>query len=36
MVTSWDGGSAANGGEIIAAATPVLHAEALALLRGER
>lgn len=32
IVTTWDGGPAANGGEIIAAATPALHAEALALL----
>jgi myo-inositol-1(or 4)-monophosphatase len=34
MVTAWDGGSAADGGEIIAAATLQLHAEALALLGG--
>ena len=34
VVTTWDGGSAAAGGEIIAAATPQIHAEAMALLAG--
>jgi myo-inositol-1(or 4)-monophosphatase len=34
VVTALDGGSAAGGGFVVAAATPELHAEALALLRG--
>jgi len=34
IVTSWQGGPAAGGGEIVAAATPALHAEALRLLAG--
>lgn len=32
VVTSWDGGSALEGGAVIAAATPALHEEALAAL----
>lgn len=32
IVTTWDGGSALNGGRIIAAATPELHAAAMAKL----
>jgi myo-inositol-1(or 4)-monophosphatase len=35
VVSDWDGGSAKNGGRILAAATPALHAAALALLGGE-
>lgn len=34
VVTALDGGSAAAGGFVVAAATPELHAEALATLRG--
>ena len=34
IVTSWDGGSAAGGGRVIAAANEALHDAALALLRG--
>lgn len=34
IVTDWRGGSAISGGQVIAAATPELHAEALALLAG--
>ena len=34
IVTDWTGGSAAQGGRAIAAATPELHAAALALLSG--
>ncbi len=34
VITSWDGGRADEGGDVIAAATPELHAEALALLCG--
>ncbi len=34
VVTGWDGGAAHNGGRVIAAATPELHAEACALLRA--
>ncbi|MDO5641384.1 MAG: inositol monophosphatase family protein [Paracoccus sp. (in: a-proteobacteria)] len=33
-VTNWEGGPAHGGGRIIAAATPEIHAEALALLSG--
>ena len=32
VVTDWQGGSAVNGGQVIAAATPALHAQALKLL----
>ncbi|MEO0619771.1 MAG: histidinol-phosphatase [Pseudomonadota bacterium] len=32
MITNWQGGSAAAGGQVVAAATPELHAEACALL----
>lgn len=32
VVTSWDGGSAVNGGRVIAAGDPALHAEAMRLL----
>ena len=32
VVTDWQGGSAVNGGQVIAAATPALHAQALTLL----
>lgn len=34
IVTTWDGGSAARGGDILAAASPALHAEAMTLLAG--
>jgi len=34
VVTTWDGGRAEQGGNCIAAATPELHAAALAVLRG--
>jgi histidinol phosphatase-like enzyme (inositol monophosphatase family) len=34
VVTSWDGGPAEAGGDCVAAATPELHAAAMALLRG--
>jgi myo-inositol-1(or 4)-monophosphatase len=34
VVSTWDGGSPVNGGEIVAAATLELHAEALRLLAG--
>ena len=34
VVTDWQGGPAHGGGRIIAAATPEIHAEALALLSG--
>ncbi|MCU0830407.1 MAG: histidinol-phosphatase [Rhizobiaceae bacterium] len=34
IVTTLDGGRAENGGDIIAAATPELHASALAVMRG--
>lgn len=34
IVTTWDGGSAASGGDILAAASPGLHAEAMTLLAG--
>jgi len=33
-VTSWDGGSATAGGQVVAAANPALHAAALELLAG--
>lgn len=36
VVTTWDGGPAHHGGRILAAATPALHAEAMALLSGVR
>jgi len=32
VVTSWDGGSAANGGQVVACATPALHEQVLRLL----
>ena len=32
MVTDWGGGSAVNGGQVVAAGTPALHAQALELL----
>lgn len=35
VVTDWDGGSVLGGGQVIAAATPDLHAAALALLRSD-
>jgi len=35
VVTDWQGGPAHHGGQIVAAATPELHAQALALLQGE-
>ena len=35
VVTTWDGGAAEQGGNIVAAATPELHAAAMAVLRGE-
>ncbi|EAR50887.1 Inositol monophosphatase family protein [Oceanicola granulosus HTCC2516] len=34
LVTDWDGGPAHEGGQVIAAANPSIHAEALALLRA--
>ncbi len=34
IVTDWQGGPAHHGGQVIAAATPALHAAALALLAG--
>ncbi|MDP5307179.1 inositol monophosphatase family protein [Paracoccus spongiarum] len=34
IVTDWQGGSAADGGQVIAAASPELHRAALALLNG--
>ncbi|MEM9603099.1 MAG: inositol monophosphatase family protein [Pseudomonadota bacterium] len=34
VVTSWDGGDPSQGGTVVAAATPALHREALARLRG--
>ena len=34
IVTTWDGGSARDGGRIIAAANATLHEEALRLLNG--
>jgi len=34
LVTGWDGGPAQEGGQVIAAANPAVHAAALALLRG--
>lgn len=34
VVTTWEGGPAENGGDIIAAATPEIHALALASIRG--
>ncbi len=34
VVTSWEGGPAEHGGNCVAAATPELHAAALAVLRG--
>ncbi len=35
IVTDWDGGPAHDGGRVIAAANPEIHAEALAILRAE-
>ena len=34
VITDWDGGAAENGGDIVAAATPELHAAALKLLHS--
>ena len=34
IVTDWQGGSAAAGGQVIAAANPEIHAEAMAVLNG--
>ena len=34
VVTTWDGGSAENGGNCLAAATPELHRAALEVLNG--
>jgi myo-inositol-1(or 4)-monophosphatase len=34
VVTTWDGGPAGNGGRILAAGDPKVHAEAMALLNG--
>ena len=34
VVTTWDGGPAEQGGNCVAAATPELHAAAMAVLRG--
>ena len=36
VVTTWDGGPAAHGGDILAAASPELHAEALAVINSAR
>ncbi len=35
IVTDWDGGPAHNGGRVLAAANPEIHAEALAILRAQ-
>lgn len=35
IVTDWDGGPAHNGGRVLAAANPEIHAETLAILRAE-
>ena len=35
VVTDWQGGPAHDGGTILAAGSPELHAEALALLKGD-
>jgi histidinol phosphatase-like enzyme (inositol monophosphatase family) len=34
IVTNWQGGACAQGGQILAAANPAIHAEAMALLNG--
>lgn len=34
VITDWQGGDAANGGQVVAAATPALHKAALTLLNG--
>ena len=34
VITTWDGGPAEQGGNCVAAATPELHAAAMAVLRG--
>ena len=34
VISSWQGGSAQQGGQVIAAASPALHAEALTILQG--
>ena len=34
VITTWDGGPAEQGGNCVAAATPALHAAAMAVLRG--
>ena len=34
VVTTWQGGNAVDGGDIVAAANPALHAAALAVLSG--
>jgi histidinol phosphatase-like enzyme (inositol monophosphatase family) len=34
VVTTWDGGPAENGGDILACASPEIHAQALAAIRG--
>lgn len=34
VVTTWEGGPAENGGDILAASTPEIHAQALAAIRG--
>ena len=36
MVTDWNGGPAEEGGDILAAATPELHAEAMEMLHAGR
>ncbi|NDV01579.1 inositol monophosphatase family protein [Pseudoroseicyclus tamaricis] len=35
VVTNWQGGPAHGGGQVLAAANPQIHAEALAILRGQ-
>jgi myo-inositol-1(or 4)-monophosphatase len=34
VITSWDGGNPSLGGTVLASATPALHAQAMALLKG--
>ena len=34
VITTFDGGPAENGGDVVAAATPELHAQAMAVMRG--
>ena len=34
VITSWDGGNPSMGGTVLASATPALHIQAMALLKG--